>query len=179
MKFLLLFLFLVSPLLAQPAKILSSLLDPAKIATLKGERPVNTRFYKVLYWVEIAEREGAEVSAVIDEAQKLAAYGGTPRAKMDKEAIIWSWKKLETWGCFGAEGMEELRRGGSPTIKNGFLAGEEMALDHVLPVALVPELRSAFFNLEAITAKKNLRKGANVGEREKKFARRLFEVALP
>ena len=54
--------------------------------------------------------------------------------------------------------MEELRRGGSPTIKNGFLAGEEMALDHVLPVALVPELRSAFFNLEAVTAKENLRK---------------------
>ena len=61
----LLFLFLfVSPLLATPAKILSSLLDPAKIATLKGERPINTRLYKVLYWLEIASREGAEVSAV-------------------------------------------------------------------------------------------------------------------
>ena len=112
------------------------------------------------------------------EAQKLAAYGGTPRAKRDKMKILLNWKKLEAWGCYGAEGMKELRRGGSPTIKNGFLAGEEMALDHVLPVALVPELRSAFFNLEAITAKENLRKGAKVGEREKLFALVLFKDGL-
>ena len=74
--------------------------------------------------------------------------------------------------------MAELRKGRSPTIKNGFLAGEEMALDHVLPVALVPELRSAFFNLEAVTAKENTRKGAEVGEREKNFALVLFKDGL-
>ena len=51
LKFLL-YLLLGSPLLATPAENLSSLLDPAKIATLKGERPINTRLYKVLYWVE-------------------------------------------------------------------------------------------------------------------------------
>ena len=51
-----------------------------------------------------------------------------------------------------------------------------MALDHVLPVALVPELRSAFFNLEAIHKKENLRKGAAVGDREKKFARACLKL---
>ena len=122
--------------------------------------------------------ETAQVSAVIDEAQKLAAYGGTPRAKVDKKAILWRWGKLDPWGCYGEEGMAELRKGRSPTIKNGFLAGEEMALDHVLPVALVPELRSAFFNLEAVTAKENTRKGAEVGEREKNFALVLFKDGL-
>ena len=65
MKILLLFLLLISHLLASPAEIVSSLLDPVKIATLKGDRPVNMRLYKLLYWVGIASREGVEVSAMI------------------------------------------------------------------------------------------------------------------
>ena len=36
-------------------EILAPLLDPAKVATLKGDRPANSRLYKVLYWIETAQ----------------------------------------------------------------------------------------------------------------------------
>lgn len=126
----------------------------------------------------MASKEGAEVPTVIDEAQSFAGYADTPRAQADNAAILANWEQLSEWGCYGAEGMEKLRRGGSPTIKNGFLAGEVVALDHVLPVALVPELRSAYFNLQAITAKENQRKEDSVGEREKTFDGRLSQEGL-
>lgn len=61
-------------------QILAPLLDPAKVATLKGDRPANARLYKVLGWLETARRQGGEVSAVIDTAQAAAGYAGTPGA---------------------------------------------------------------------------------------------------
>ena len=62
--------------------------------------------------------------------------------------------------------MAELRKGGSPTITKGEHAGDSVALDHVLPRAVVPELAARFYNLEAIPAKANLAKSAKVGQRE-------------
>jgi hypothetical protein len=35
-------------------KILAPLIDPVKVATLKGDRPANARLYKVLGWLETA-----------------------------------------------------------------------------------------------------------------------------
>jgi hypothetical protein len=33
------------------------MLNPVKVAKLKGDRPANARLYKVLYWLETARRE--------------------------------------------------------------------------------------------------------------------------
>ena len=46
-------------------EILAPLLDQAKIATLKGDRPINTRTYKVHYWLEIGHRAAADVPAML------------------------------------------------------------------------------------------------------------------
>jgi len=158
--FLACFVALVLPLHAEPTtpqaiatEILAPLLDPAKVATLKGDRPANTRLYKVMYWLETARRGGGEVSVVIDQAQASAGYTGSPGAKADKLAITWSRQKLDDFGCFTDAGMAELKRGGSPTITKGDHAGDDIALDHVLPRAVVPELAARFYNLEAIPAK--------------------------
>lgn len=52
------------------------------------------------------------------------------------------------------------------------VGGEGIALDHVLPRAVVPELAARFYNLEAIPAKENGSKGAKIGKRELDLARR-------
>jgi len=75
-------------------EILAPLLDPAKVATLKGDRPANARLYKVLGWLETARRAGGDPAAAIDTAQTVAGYAGTVGAKNDKAAILWSRKKL-------------------------------------------------------------------------------------
>jgi len=87
---------------------------------------------------------------LIDAAQTAAGYGGSIGAKKDKLAITWSRNRLEEYGCFTMEGMEKLRRGGSPEIMEGPHAGDSIALDHDLPKSVVPELAARFYNLEAI-----------------------------
>ena len=176
----LLFLLFALPLSAQDIArdILAPLLDPAKVATLKGDRPANTRLYKVLGWLEMARQQGDEIGATVDRAQAAANYGGTVAAKADKAAILWSFRKLDAWGCFSGGGLAELKKGGSPVITIGEHAGAAIALDHVLPRAVVPELAARFYNLEAIPAKENLRKSDKITVRELLVARRWAKEGL-
>lgn len=74
--------------------------------------------------------------------------------------------------------MAKLRKGGSPKITKGEHAGDSIALDHVLPRAIVPELEARFYNLEAIPARQNLAKSANLTEREINLARRWHREGL-
>lgn len=158
--------------------ILAPLLDPVKIATLKGDRPVNSRLYKVLYWVEFACTVGGDVSFIIDRAQVTSGYQDTQRAKADKIAIISNRKKLQDYGCFTKEGMERLRKGQSPQITKGSYAGSSIALDHVLPRSVVPELDARFFNLEVMPAEVNLKKAAIIGDNEVSQGRRWNQMGL-
>jgi hypothetical protein len=152
--------------------------DPVKVKALKGDRPVNPRLYKVLYWLETARRAGGDPGKVIEEAQIAAGYGGTLAAEADKKAIIWDRTKLDEYGCFTEEGMAELRKGYSPTITKGPHTGDSVALDHVLPRATVQELAARFYNLEAIPSKLNSSKSAKLAERELKLARRWNQEKL-
>ena len=159
-------------------QILAPLLDPVKVATLKGDRPANQRLYKIIHWLELARQRGGDVSITMDIAQVAAGYSGTPAAIADKQAILWSRLKLEEFGCFSPVGMDELKHGGSPTITRGPDAGESIALDHILPRSVVPELAAKFYNLEAITAKKNRTKSAKITTREVELARRWHRQGL-
>lgn len=59
------------------SKILAPLLDPAKVDTLKGARPINARLYRVFYWLETARRAGGRPVEVLDLAQAAAHYAGS------------------------------------------------------------------------------------------------------
>jgi hypothetical protein len=157
---------------ASAREIIAPLLDPAKIATLKGDRPVNARLSRVLGRLETARRAGGDVSTVIDTAQVAAGYGGTKGAAADKLAITWSRQKLEEFGCFTPAGLAELKKGASPTITKGQHAGDGIAPDHVLPRSVVPELAARFYNLEPLPARENRVKSAGVTAREVALARR-------
>ncbi len=158
--------------------IIAPLIDPVKVATLRGDRPANQRLYKILYWLETARRTGLDPAAVIAEAQQVANYAGTPSAIADKAAIVWSRSKLDQWGCFTEAGMEKLRRGGSPEITKGEHSGDSIALDHVLPRAVVPELAARFYNLEAVPSRQNAAKSAKITTREVMLARRWHRDGL-
>lgn len=74
--------------------------------------------------------------------------------------------------------MAQSRKGGSPKITKEPHAGDSVALDHVLPRAIVPELAARVYNLEAIAAKENLAKAAKIGEREVLLSRRWAKDGL-
>ena len=108
----------------------------------------------------------------------MAGYAGTAAAKEDKAAILANRSKLEALGCFTAQGIADLRKGASPDITKGFLAGSGIELDHILPVSIVPELASRFFNLSAMSEQENRTKGAKITEREVAIARRWNRAGL-
>ena len=76
-----LFLFLSTTAIAEPltaAVAIAAQTDPAKLATLKGERAANSRLQKCVYWLAYAEEQGEEPEAVLDESAKLNKTAGSP-----------------------------------------------------------------------------------------------------
>lgn len=60
------------PVLAGTPEILAPLLDPAKFATLIGDRPKNRRLYLILGYLETARQNGENPGKVVGEAIQLA-----------------------------------------------------------------------------------------------------------
>jgi fructose-specific component phosphotransferase system IIB-like protein len=152
--------------------------DPAKLATLKGERAANPRMQRCVYWLATAEAAGEKPEAVLDEAAKLNGTAGTPYAGFIQWGMIENLRLAKELGILTPEGMAELRRGKSATITKGEHAGEEAEADHVIPRAVCPELSNQVFNLELLPAKLNRAKSAKIGERQKVFAKELHDAKL-
>ena len=157
---------------------LSSLTDPAKLATLKGERSANPRLQKCVYWLAYAEEQGEKPEAVLDESAKLNKTAGTPYAGFVRWGLLENLKIAKELGLLTPEGMAELRRGKSATITKGQYAGQEAEADHVIPRAVCPELQNQVMNLELLPASLNRAKSDKVTERAKVFAKELYDGEL-
>ena len=160
------------------AVAIASQTDPAKLATLKGERAANPRMQRCVYWLAMAEAEGERPGAVLDEAARINGTAGTPYAGFIRWGMLENLRLAKELGILTPEGMAELRRGKSATITKGAYAGQEAEADHVIPVAVCPELSNQVFNLELLPAKLNRAKSAKIGERQKVFAKELHDAKL-
>jgi hypothetical protein len=69
-------------------------------------------------------------------------------------------------------------KGGSPEITKGDHQGDTVALDHVIPRSVVPELEARFYNLEILPSRVNRKKSADITEREVALARRWHQDGL-
>jgi len=152
--------------------------DPAKLATLKGERAANPRMQKCVYWLAYAEEQGQRPEAVLDESAKLNKTEGTPYAGFVRWGLLENLKIAKELGLLTPEGMAELRRGKSATITKGQYAGQEAEADHVIPRAVCPELQNQVMNLELLPASLNRVKSNKVTERAKVFAKELYDSKL-
>ena len=103
---------------------------------------------------------------------------GTPYAGFIRWGMLENLRLAKQLGILTPEGMAELRRGKSATITRGEYAGQEAEADHVIPVAVCPELRNQVMNLKLLPAKLNRSKGAKIGERQKVFAKELHDAKL-
>jgi len=148
-----------------PAVAIAAQTDPAKLATLKGERAANPRMQRCVYWLATAEAGGQEPGAVLDEGAKLNGTAGTPYAGFIRWSMLENLRLAKELGILGPEGMAELRRGKAATITKGAYAGDEAQADHVIPRAVCPELENQLFNLELLPGKLNRAKSDKVGER--------------
>jgi hypothetical protein len=157
---------------------LASLTDPAKLATLKGERAANPRLQKCVYWLAYAEEQGEKPEAVLDEAAKLNGTAGTPYAGFIRWGMLENLRLAKEYGILTPEGMAELRRGKSATITKGEYAGQEAEAALVIPGAVCPELQNQVMNLELHPASLNQPKRDKVTERARVFAKELYDAKL-
>jgi hypothetical protein len=153
------------------------LIDPAKLATL-GQRGANGRVQKAVYWLEMARQDKAQPTKVIDAA--LINVGVTNKAIADltKGALLRNHKIATSLGCFDKVGLEEMRRGKSPTVQRGRYRGDELSVDHIIPRSLVPELDNVIANLELLPLKVNQSKNAKMGQRQRALADSLYRAGL-
>lgn len=163
---------------SRESRILTDLIDPAKLAALKGDRSANPRMRKITYWLEFARRLGQDPDAVLRKAQHLSGDLKTIRAEADRDSLLRNRTILEKLGCLNEIGMDRLRRGLAPTITLGPYAGDIASVDHILPFSVVPELDTCLFNLEFMPSRLNENKGAKVGRRQLDLARKWHEAGL-
>ena len=161
-----------------PALAVANLTDPAKLASLKGERAANPRLQKCVYWLAYAEEHMSNSDTVLDEAAKLNKTEGTPYAGFVRWGLRNNLKIAKELGLLTPAGMAELRRGKSATITKGQYAGQEAEADHVIPRAVCPELANQVMNLELLPASLNRAKSDMVTERAKVFAKELYDAKL-
>lgn len=174
-----LFSILPAALATNPADTaLVSLCDPAKIATLDGDRAANPRIRKIAYWLEIARREGRDPKAEMDAVMVAVGWGGTMKGELTAAAMVRNRTIAERLGCLDADGMERLRRGASPSVMRGPYAGEKLTVDHIIPRAVTPSLDLVLANLELIPHSLNIRKGAKIGQRQIDLANKLHSASL-
>jgi len=174
-------IFVLLPVLARdttPALAIANLTDPAKLATLKGERAANPRLQKCVYWLAYAEEQGSKPEAVLDEAAKLNKTEGTPYAGFVRWGLLNNLKIAKELGLLTPAGMAELRRGKSATITKGEYAGQEAEADHTIPRAVCPELQNQVMNLELMPASLNRSKSDKITERARVFAKELYDAKV-
>ena len=182
LKFLFALLLVAAPSIkagtSASAVAIASLTDPAKLATLKGERAANPRLQKCVYWLAYAEEQGERPEVVLDESAKLNKTDGTPYAGFVRWGLLENLKIAKELGLLTPEGMAELRRGKSATITKGQYAGQEAEAALVIPGAVCPELQNQVMNLELLPASLNRAKSDKVTERAKIFAKELYDAKL-
>jgi hypothetical protein len=96
------------------AERIASLIDPAKLATLR-QRGANPRVQKAVYWLEVARKEGQAPEKVLDRAVALAGYA-EPAAAMTKAALLRNLDIARRLGCLDEAGLAEMRRGNAAGI---------------------------------------------------------------
>jgi len=157
---------------------IASLTDPAKLATLKGERAANPSLQTCVYWLAYAEEKGQKPEAVLDESAKLNKTAGTPYAGFVSWGLLENLKIAKELGLLTTEGMAELKQGKSAIITKGQYSGQKADADDVIPEAVCHELQNQVMNLELIPASLKRAKNDKVTDRAKVFAKELYEAKL-
>jgi hypothetical protein len=158
------------------AERVSSLVDPAKLATL-GKRETNPRVQKYVAILAEGKANGVAPKKVAAKAVALVGMKGKG-AKLTAEAMLRNLTIAERLDCLDAEGLGEMHKGQAPTARRGPYRGEKLSVDHIIPIAVAPELDNVIANLELMPLKMNEGKSASVGARQVALARDLHKAGL-
>ena len=155
---------------------IASLIDPSKLSTLR-ERGANPRIQKCVYWLQEARKAGMKPKKVAHQAVSQAGYKSSA-ATLTEQSLLRNLDIATKLGCLDAEGLAKMRQGDSPTVRKGPYAGGAASVDHVIPLAVVPELDCVIANLELLPLNLNESKNSKVGDRQRSLAKKLHKAGL-
>lgn len=162
--------------LSSYAERIAPLIDPAKLATLR-ERGANPRVQKYVAHLAEAKKAGVEVSNVVVQAVALVGMKGEA-AKLTTVAMLRNLAIAEQLGCLDKAGLQDMRRGQSPTIRRGPYKGDQLSVDHIIPRAVAPELDKVIANLELMPLRLNAGKRDKIGDRQRALAKQFRAAGL-
>ncbi len=159
-----------------PPHRIAALIHPAKLARL-GERAANPRVQKYVAVLEEAQRSGKDPAVVASEAVAIAGLRGE-LAKLTAEAMLRNRVIAERLGCLNAAGLEEMRQGRAPTVPQGPYRGDQLSVDHIIPLSVMPEFDKVIANLELMPLRMNVKKNAGMGDRQHDLLKKLRAAGL-
>lgn len=154
---------------AKPLEMLRPLLQPSKIATLKGGVALNGRMHQIMYWLRKAEMEGHDVSETLTRGMKMAGadkrFSGTLLdRRIDHPQLLENYRILKQTGAFDdVENLDRMRRRLAPYVD---LAGKRTRLDvdHIVPRRDAPELANVWGNLRYLPNDLHVARGPKPGK---------------
>lgn len=152
------------------------LIDPQKLETL-GERGANPRVLKIVYWLDAAGHDHAPPTLVLDSALTRVGMKGKA-ADLTRAELLRNLDIATKLGCLTGDDLEEMRHGKAPIVRRGPYAGDKLSVDHIIPLAIAPELDTVLANLELLPLKVNESKNAKVGDRQRAVARQFYKARL-
>ena len=157
---------------------ISALTDRAKLATLKGDRPENTRLCKVMYHLRKADDAGMAPEQTLEEALRKSYADAPVHRSLVRDQILRCYTRLRHFKCFDSTVIDGMRRGRSPYIQKGPFKGEQLWVEHIVPKARAPELARNFANLGFNRKTVNHAKSDRITPKEIAFAARLTGAGL-
>ncbi len=159
-----------------PPHQIASLISPAKLSTL-GTRAANPRVQKYVAILENARLSGRDPTVVAADAVKIAGLRGE-MAVLTAEAMLRNRVIAERLGCLNPAGLQEMREGRAPTVMKGPYKGDQLSVDHIIPLSVVPELDKVIANLELMPLRMNESKHAKMGARQEDLLKKLRAAGL-
>lgn len=160
-----------------PVAAIASLSDPARLATLSGERAANERLHEILAWLEEGRRAGVVASKTLDEALKLTGDIG-PHGQAVKEMLLRDFEIAQRAALFTPENLALMKSGRSPRVPSGSYKDQPYEVDHVIPVAEFPQLGTELANLIYLPRTVNRRKSAEVQQRALDLGQKLLAAGI-
>ena len=154
----------VASVFGKVAQKTSKHIDPRAINTLKGNRPENSKLYRILFQLHHAKRYGGTPAKIISEGlesvnagRKIPEILHSP--KLVQKQIQQAYQDAEKWGVFSdPENVKSLARGAAPYIRKGKLAGQQINVDHIVPLTREPRLGKNLGNLRLMPSAENIRR---------------------
>jgi len=159
------------------AQLIQSLIEPAKLATLK-ERGANPRVQKVTAILWKAKQAGVDPDKVASQAVGLIGWGGTPKGDLTAAAMVRNLTIIERLGATTPADIEDMSRGKTAEVRKGPYIGQIISVDHIIPRSVAPELDNVIANLELMPLKLNMSKSDKVTSRQADLATKLSAAGL-